>query len=281
MENKLLLAVDGPNLMHRGYFTKNELETSYGRKVNGVYNFFNILFKTMSKYNPTDMVVAWDAGTWRKDLLEDYKGQRPDKDDGYRKQKYIVKAGLISFRLPNIMIDNYEADDIIAHIVHKFDGDVVIMSDDHDFNQLLEDSRHRVVYQLSSKSGELREKDVTEKYGVEPERLPFLWALSGNTSDNIKGIPKVGLKRAKKLLDEHESFDEIFKDEKYEKYHGEVFKYLDIIRLGIMDIPVHELLDTALVEFYDYDFNEKLLFTYLDDLEFYDFRKRIAERSLV
>ena len=265
--------------MHRAYFTKTDLTTSYGRKVTGVYNFLNMIFSYIKKYKASDIIVCWDSPSWRKDVDEDYKASRIKKDENYIDQIRVVRAGLIALRLPDVRLEGYEADDLLAHYVKTFEGDCIIVSDDHDFEQLLSEEG-RVVRIIKKGKDLYTTVDAEDKYGVSVENLPYLWAIMGDSADEIKGIPKVGVKRASKLLKEVDyDFNKVFEDPKYSQYKEECYLNLEMIKLeGFSDAPE---IDTSINDFIRYNFNEDLIDTFMDDMEFSKFKLMIKDRSLV
>ena len=275
----LLLAIDGSHLMHRAYFSKSDLTTSYGRRVNGVYNFLNMTFSYIRNHKPTDVIVCWDTRSWRQDSDEDYKASRVKKEDDYIKQIHIVRAGLIAFRIQDVRVDKYEADDLIAHSVNSFNGNSLIVSDDHDFEQLLKEE-DKIIRMIKRGDNLYTEKDAREKYGVPTEQLPYLWSLMGDTADEIKGIPKIGKKRGAKLLEDNDfDFAKVFENEKYAEYKERCFMNLELIKLS--EINEFPEINTSIQDLLEYHLNTELINLFLEDLEFKSFQRRLEDRSLV
>lgn len=206
-----LVVVDGSNLFMRNYhgLKAQDLRTESGHPTWGTYGYFKSLSSLSQLLSPTHLVVAWDFGKSAKRHLLDpnYKMNRTStrEDDLALQlddtQRLEVLLGIKSYGEPGV-----EADDIIADVVfqweHQVDG-VIIVSGDHDMEQLISD--RVVVMKPPSKSGgapSLRDLEwVQETYpGVPPPRLPEIWALQGDSSDDIPGVPRVGPKTALKLI---------------------------------------------------------------------------------
>lgn len=140
---------------------------------------------------PIDVLVAWDVpgGTWRREIMPSYKSGRPPKPQA------LVEALEACRMLPNfthVEAPGFEADDIIATLALETEGDVLILSEDKDFAQLVTD-RCRMV----NARGEITtEADVERKWGVPPNRIRHLLSWMGDSSDGLPGVPRIGAKKA-------------------------------------------------------------------------------------
>ena len=200
------LLVDGFNLIRRIYEARPEpdIEAIFLASVQS-------LQRALREHSPTHVVMVFENHdrTWRHLLYKDYKANRSPTPmaliDGIKQFEASFKEiGVHSFTL-----DSYEADDVIATFAYGIGtagNDAIILSSDKMYLQLL--SPHiRVVNHFEHK--DISENDVLERYGVKKEQLTDYWALVGDSSNNIKGVPGVGAKSAAHLLSRHDNLDEI------------------------------------------------------------------------
>ncbi|OEY86619.1 DNA polymerase I [Wolbachia pipientis] len=213
MAEKILTIIDGYGFLFRAYYVLPHLITTSGMQVGGVYGFLNMILKyiTRSDY----LIIALDAGrkNFRHNLYSAYKANRIVPPDDLVPQFTILREAVTAFNLSYEEIAGYEADDIIATLAIKYsnhqDLKVVIVSSDKDLFQLLE---HNVLIFDPIKNTYIDEKQILEKFGVNSSRLLDLFALTGDSSDNIPGVPGIGPKTASKLLDTFGSLDNILKN---------------------------------------------------------------------
>ena len=214
MSDKIVL-LDGHSLLNRAFYGIPLLTNSAGVHTNAVYGFLNILFKILDEEQAQYLAVAFDlhAPTFRHKRYEAYKGTRHAMPDELREQVPLMKNMLTAMGVPLMMLEGYEADDLIGTISRKAeeqDLDVRIISGDRDLLQLASD-RTMVRIPKTKKSGTEVEdyyaKDVQERYLVTPEEFIQVKALMGDASDNIPGIPGVGEKTATKIIAQYHSID--------------------------------------------------------------------------
>ena len=196
MSDKIVL-LDGHSLLNRAFYGIPLLTNSAGVHTNAVYGFLNILFKILDEEQAQYLAVAFDlhAPTFRHKRYEAYKGTRHAMPDELREQVPLMKNMLTAMGVPLMMLEGYEADDLIGTISRKAeeqDLDVRIISGDRDLLQLASD-RTMVRIPKTKKSGTEVEdyyaEDVQERYLVTPEEFIQVKALMGDASDNIPGIP--------------------------------------------------------------------------------------------
>lgn len=214
-----LLLVDGSFLLFQMYYgMPARIPGKNGAPIHGVIGFIGALIKTIKQVQPTKIFVLFDGehGSNRHEINPAYKANRtdftdaPDTDNPFTQLPYI-KDALDSMGIVHIeTVAGYEADDIIAGYCVKYAGpaDIIIMSHDSDFYQLISD---RVsVYKYRGKKSEMMDiARIIERYGVMPAQMADYKALTGDASDNIKGVPGVGPKTAARLLNEYGSVDGI------------------------------------------------------------------------
>ncbi len=212
-----VVLVDGFGLIFRAYFAiPTTLSTASGEQTNAVYGFAAMLLDVLQKRKPEYVAIALETGkTFRHDLYPDYKGTRAAMPDDLRGQLERVRELIDALGIPVEMKENYEADDIIGTLSRQLAAEgheVVVITGDSDLLQLAGPGI-TIVLPGARRFGELREygpDEVVERYGFGPEYVPDYKALVGDTSDNIPGVPGIGDKTAKKLIDEFGSIEQIF-----------------------------------------------------------------------
>jgi DNA polymerase I len=209
-ENTLLL-VDGTAVAYRAFYAIAELSTRAGKPTNAVFGFIKMLQQLEQLWKPTHWTVVFDGGTPEERLvkLPTYKAQREPMPEALRAQfadieRYLDLAGVQSVRM-----DRQEADDVIATLASSAaDSGVLIATSDKDLFQLIND---RVFMISPSKAGsKMGSAEVLEKTGVRPEKIVEWLALTGDTVDNIPGVPGVGPKTAAKLLAQFGSLENLW-----------------------------------------------------------------------
>lgn len=215
---KNVVLIDGNNLMFRSYYATmysgNSMKNSKGIPTNALYGFVNMINKIITEENPEYMLIAFDKGkTFRHEECETYKGGRIETPDDLKQQFKIVKELLTLMKVKWFEIDNYEADDIIgtlARIIDESDNyKGTIVSSDKDLLQLISD---KVIVKHLKQTGFIwmNRDNFYKEYGIEPINMIDLKAISGDQSDNIKGVKGIGEKGALKLLSEYNTIENIY-----------------------------------------------------------------------
>lgn len=218
-EREKLFIIDGNSFCYRAYYAIRGLSTSQGVPTNAIYGFVNMLNRIIKQNNPQYLAVAFDrkGPTFRHKLFEDYKIKRPPMPEELVVQLDMIKQIVGAYNIPIFEKEGYEADDIIATIVHKLQSPqllICIVTADKDVLQLV--SNGICVYNPYNKENPLYDLTyIREKFGVEPEAIPDFLALTGDSTDNIPGIKGIGEKTARDLLKKFRSLDNLFahKDE--------------------------------------------------------------------
>lgn len=213
MPKKILSLIDGSYLMFRNYHGMPPLSNDQGEPTGAIFGFINTLRRLISKYQPDHLAVIFDAKgkNFRNDLYADYKANRPPVPDELVRQIAPIHEIIRAMGVPLLIIDNVEADDVIATLATMADKQglkVFISSSDKDLAQLINDN---IYMHNALNSNILDKKGVEEKYGVPPATIADYLALVGDSIDNIPGIPKVGPKTAAKWLQQYQSLQEIIK----------------------------------------------------------------------
>lgn len=211
-----MLLVDGYSMVFRAYYATaytNVMRTSNGTATNAIFSFSNMLTKAIDLVNPKYVLVAFDKGkkNFRHELFAEYKGTRKETPEDLVVQFPIAREFLTAAGIPYVEVDGYEADDIIGSTTRFFPNiEFDILSSDRDLLQLINDTTH--VLLMKSGISEIRhmdEKQLWEDFQLTPTQIIDFKGLSGDVSDNIPGIEKVGEKTAVKLLNTYGTLENV------------------------------------------------------------------------
>ena len=213
--------VDGSGYIFRAYYALPPLSRkSDGLPTGAVSGFSSMLFKLLeesrsddSKNKPTHFAVIFDSArkNFRNEIYKDYKANRSEAPDDLAPQFDYIRKAVKAFNLPSIEQINYEADDLIATYakqIVKAGAKVTIISSDKDLMQLVS-NKVRLFDPMKSKV--IGEKEVIEKFGVKPEQVIDVQSLAGDSSDNIPGVPGIGIKTAYELIKKYKTLDNLLK----------------------------------------------------------------------
>ncbi len=212
-----LLLLDGHSLAYRAFFALpvENFSTATGQHTNAVYGFTSMLTNVLRDEQPTHVGVAFDVSrkTFRSDEYSEYKAKRNKTPDEFSSQLPLIEALLDALHIPFLKKPGFEADDIIGTLVTQAvadDMDVLIVSGDRDAFQLVSE-RATVLYPMRGVSdlARMTPQAVEDKYGVPPGRYPEIAALVGETSDNLPGIPGVGVGFAAKWINQYDGLDNV------------------------------------------------------------------------
>ena len=285
----LLILIDGHALVYRAWhaMTQQSLTLrSTGEDVRAVYGFLNIFLKALKEHDPTHVAVTFDvsAPTFRHERFAKYKANRSPMPPELRPQFDHVKNILRTFRAPIFELPGYEADDLIGTLCRQAEGreiDTIVLTGDTDTLQLVS---QRVNILLSHAVGNKTLYDVSavkERYGgLGPEAVADIKALEGDSSDNIKGVPRVGRKTAIKLLLEYGSIEGIYEhleEVRPPSINKSLTENMDVAFeaqfLTRIDVDVDVTLDMDECKFGDYSRSEVM--ELLNSLEFFSLIDRI------
>lgn len=216
--NRLVL-IDGNAVLHRAYHAIPPLTAPDGSVVNAVYGFATMLVRLIGDLKPTHVAVAFDRPkpTFRKKLFKGYQAKRPEMDQELVEQIPKVHDLISAFGIPIFEQDGFEADDVIGTLAQnrKKEGidQIVIVTGDRDILQLVVDEKV-LVYMPTKGLSEAKlygEKEVKERMGVAPDKIPDFKALAGDQSDNYPGVPGIGPKTAAALIAKYKSISGVLK----------------------------------------------------------------------
>jgi len=233
--DKPIVLVDGSSYLYRAFHALPPLTTSKGQPTGAIYGVINMLRKLLTDYQPDKIIVVFDAKgkTFRDELYEEYKANRPPMPDDLQDQIEPLHEAIEAMGIPLVMVEGVEADDVIGTLSREACAEgyhVVISTSDKDMAQLV-NKQITLINTMSNKKYD--EAGVKEKFGVTPKQIIDYLTLVGDTSDNVPGVPKCGPKTAAKWLNEYQSLQNIVKNANDIK--GKVGEYL---RESIPDFPL-------------------------------------------
>jgi DNA polymerase-1 len=210
--------IDGMSLVFRAYHAmyRSGLTNSSGEPTGAVFGFANIITSLLEKYNPKNILVVYDtsAPTFRDTMYDAYKANRAEFPEDLAPQLIKIKELLKLFGIPQLELDGYEADDLIATLANKASQqriDSYCLTSDKDYYQLVND--HIKILKPSAKGGDLELVDyeeVRDKFGVRPDQVIDVQALIGDSVDNIPGVKGIGIKTAAPLIDKYGSLEDLY-----------------------------------------------------------------------
>ena len=287
---KKLVLLDGMAITYRAYYALNGAPrtNSKGMNTGAVLGFTMTLYDLVKKLRPTHMAVAFDLQkpTFRHELYKEYKANRDAMPEAIQWGLPYIKQIIAAFNIPILTCEGYEADDVIGTASHWADlqgfDEVLMVTPDKDFAQLVTDRVHIYHFGRMGKPDQIMGVDeVKEKFGIcRCEQVKDLLGLWGDSSDNIPGIPGVGEKTAKKLIDQFGSVEEMVAhaDEignnrirELVKQHGEQALFSKQLATIVLDAPVALDEDALLLQKPDYATLQALF----AELEFRNLSKRI------
>ncbi len=215
-ERKRLVLVDGYGLAFRAFHALPvSMSTASGELTNATFGFASMLLDVLRAHQPDYVLITFDVGkSFRHEQFKDYKAHRAPMADEMRGQLQRIREVIATLNIPVYEADGFEADDVIGTLAHQAAKHGIlslIVTGDSDLLQLVNDDIHAVL-PGAQRFGDYRLFDrqaVLDRYGFGPERLAEYKALVGDKSDNIPGVPGIGEKTAKNLIDTYSSIEEI------------------------------------------------------------------------
>jgi DNA polymerase I len=210
-KTKRLVLIDGSGYVFRAFFALPPLTDPKGVPVGAVFGFCNMLFRLVQDMAGDQLVVVFDKGraSFRNQIYDGYKANRLEPPPELAPQFPLVREAARAFGLPVIEAEDYEADDLIATYARQAceqGQEVIVVSSDKDLMQLI--GRGVQMYD-PMKQKAIDRDEVISRFGVGPEQLRDVLALAGDTSDNVPGVPGIGVKTAAQLLQEFHSLEEL------------------------------------------------------------------------
>jgi len=275
--------IDGSGYIFRAYYALPPLSRkSDGLPTGAVSGFCSMLFKLLeesrnddSDNKPTHFAVIFDSArkNFRNDIYSEYKANRAEAPEDLVPQFEYIRKSVKAFNLPSIELTNYEADDLIATYAKKIikrGAKVTVISSDKDLMQLV--SQDIRLYD-PMKSKVLGEKEVFEKFGVKPNQVIDVQSLAGDSSDNIPGVPGIGIKTASELINKYKTLDTLLKkaneipqNKRRETLLANKDKALLSKKLVTLkdDVPVEDDIDSFILK----EVKKEKLYDFLREMEF-------------
>ncbi|MDH3579749.1 MAG: DNA polymerase I [Hyphomicrobiales bacterium] len=281
--------VDGSGYIFRAYHALPPLtRPSDGLPVGAVHGFCQMLWKllkdTSDEFEPTHLAVIFDYSgkSFRNDIYPDYKANRPPAPDDLVPQFSIIRDATRAFNVACIEQEGYEADDLIATYARQAldaGGDVTIVSSDKDLMQLV---GPRVVMVDTMKNKRVGEAEVVERFGLGPDKVIEVQALAGDSTDNVPGVPGIGVKTAALLIEEYGDLETLLaraQEIKQNKRRENLIEFADQARISKelvtlkQDVPV----DVALDETGTREPVADEILGFMSEMEFTTLTRRVAE----
>lgn len=253
--------IDGSGYIFRAFHALPPLTRPDGTPIGAVLGFTNMLIKLLKEQSPDYLVVVFDAAreNFRNDIYPLYKANRLETPPELIPQFALIREACEAFNVPHIEKEGYEADDLIATYAHSQPGEVTIVSSDKDLMQLVGGSV-RMLDPIKNRL--IGEQEVVEKFGVPPEKVVDVQALAGDSTDNVPGVPGIGVKTAAELILNYGSLenllnhaDEIKQPKRRESlinHKQDALISKELVKLKD-DVPDSQALETFAVQPINYD----------------------------
>jgi DNA polymerase I len=283
--------VDGSGYIFRAYHALPPINRkSDGLQLNAVFGFCNMLWKLLRdlkpEERPTHLAVVFDKSekTFRTDMYPDYKAHRPDPPDDLKPQFKFVREAVHAFGLPCLEQDGFEADDLIATYVREAreaGATSTIVSSDKDLMQLVTDG---VIMFDTMKDKKIGRAEVIEKFGVPPEKVIDVQSLIGDSTDNVPGVPGIGVKTAAQLIGEYGDLETLLfraPEIKQEKRRQSLIEHAEAARLSrkLVTLDDRVKLDVPIGDLAVHEPDNRKLIAFLKAMEFNSLMRRVAEFS--
>src|SRR6202451_1297240 len=281
--------VDGSGYIFRAYHALPPISRkSDGLQLNAVFGFCNMLWKLLRDMRPEDrpthLAVVFDKSekTFRSESYPEYRAHRPDPPDDLRPQFKYIREAVQASDLPCLEQDGFEADDLIATYVREAceaGATATIVSSDKDLMQLVNDC---VVLFDTMKDKKIGRAEVIEKFGVPPEKVIEVQALIGDSTENVPGVPGIGVKTAAQLIGEYGDLETLLtraSEIKQEKRRQSLIENADNARLSKKLVTLDDQVKLAvpLGDLAVHEPDYKRLIAFLKAMEFNGLMRRVAE----
>lgn len=287
--DKTLFLVDGSGFIFRAYHALPPFSRGDGTPVGAVLGFSNMLFRLLEKETIHHLAVIFDTArrNFRHDLYPDYKANRSEPPEDLVPQFALVREACRALSVPFLEQNGFEADDLIATLTVKAREQgflTTIVSSDKDLMQLVDEKTS--LYD-PMKNRRIGAEEVLEKFGVAPSRVIDVQALAGDSSDNIPGVPGIGLKTAATLIQEYGDLETLLKragEIKQPKRRQNLIDFADEARLSRelvtlkKDVPLEN--PHVLDSFQRRPLSAEQIFPFLDENQFKTLRSRVLKLGL-
>ncbi len=291
-----LYLVDGSSYIFRAYHALPPLtRKSDGLPVGAVAGFCNMLWKLLADIGdpaikqfgaPTHFAVIFDpkGGSFRNDIFPDYKANRGEPPEDLVPQFPLIREAVRAFGVPCVEQSGFEADDLIATYARQAEAQEahsVIISSDKDLMQLVS---HKITMYDTMKNRKISIEEVIDKFGVPPEKVIDVQALAGDSTDNIPGVPGIGVKTAALLLNEFGDLDTLLANAetiKQKKRRENLIEFADLARLSreLVTLRTDVAVEEPIENFGTCEVNQESLVSFLKEMEFSTLLRRLGVSS--
>jgi DNA polymerase I len=283
--------VDGSGYIFRAYHAiRFEPRTPEGLHVNAVYGFCNMLWKLLKEMKPnerpTHLAVVFDKSekTFRTEMYKEYKAHRPPPPDDLIPQFALIRDAVRAFEIPCLEQAGFEADDLIAtyaRIACEAGATATIVSSDKDLMQLVNEC---VIMYDTMKDVRIGREQVIEKFGVPPEKVIEVQALIGDSTDNVPGVPGIGVKTAAQLIGEFGDLETLLKrtgEIKQEKRRQALIDNAELARMSkrLVTLDSNVTLDVPVEDLGVHEPDYKNLIAFLKAMGFKTLTQRVTEKT--
>jgi len=286
MGKKTLYLIDGNSLVYRSFYAIRFLSTSKGIPTNAIYGFINTLRKLMEKENPQYLGVVFDVKgpTIRHEAFKEYKAHRKPMPEDLVVQIPLIKKILKAMHIPCIEYEKYEADDVLGSLALRASSQnihSIIITTDKDIYQLVD--KQTTIYN-PVKEIHLDEKKIKEDFGVSPSQVTDVLSLWGDPTDNVPGVPGIGEKTSKALINRFGSLEKLLQnldDIEKSPFREKIKQNLAQLMLSrqLVTIKKDLDLDINLEDFAVSEPNDKELIALFQELEFSSLISAYAEKA--
>ena len=275
--------IDGSGYIFRAYYALPPLtRKSDGLPTGAVSGFCSMLFKLLedsksriNKQKPTHFAVIFDSArkTFRNEIYSEYKANRSEAPDDLAPQFEYIRKSVVAFNLPSVDLPNFEADDLIATYVEQIldkGAKVTIVSSDKDLMQLYK-KNVRLFDPMKNKF--ITSEDIVTKFGVDSKKVIDVQSLAGDSSDNVPGVPGIGVKTASELINKYGTLEKLLENAheiKQNKRRETIIKNKDkaIISKKLVTLKKDTPVERALEEFILKEIDKDKLYKFLREMEF-------------
>ena len=275
--------IDGSGYIFRAYYALPPLtRKSDGLPTGAVSGFCSMLFKLLEDsksdnnlQKPTHFAVIFDSArkTFRNEIYADYKANRSEAPDDLVPQFEYIRKSVLAFNLPSVDLINYEADDLIATYTEQIlakGAKVTIVSSDKDLMQLY---KKEVRLYDPMKNKFITPEDIVNKFGVDSKKVIDVQALAGDSSDNVPGVPGIGIKTAAELINKYGTLEKLLENAQEIKQNKRRETLIDnkdkaIISKKLVTLKKDAPIDRKIEEFKLLEIDKDKLYKFLREMEF-------------
>src|SRR3989337_880710 len=287
MKERVLYLIDGSSYIFRAYHAIRSLSTSKGSPTNAIYGFTSMIFKFLKDYSPEYLGIVVDSKgkTFRDEIYPLYKANREEAPDDFKVQVPKIFEMVDSLGIPQVQIEGYEADDIMGTIAKEMEEkgiSVVLVTGDKDFCQLVSEKVTLIDTMRDKKTGI---KEVIQRFGVAPESVVDVLALSGDATDNIPGVRGVGEKTASELIGKFRTIESLYENlnelPQRQRDLLEANKESAILSKRLVTIETSIPMSVSLEGFEYKGFNKEKLREIFEELEFKSLLRELGDNEKV